>query len=118
MAKQYSEDLSSAQKGGNLDYFDKTRGGKQFSEAAFGLKVGQMSDVVEAPYGFHIIKATGHRDAMTVSFEKVKPSIIDDIKSQKIEEIVGPYLEKIRDEAKIVYPRARLCGLIRLQSRK
>jgi parvulin-like peptidyl-prolyl isomerase len=104
MAGKYSEDLATAKRGGDLNYFEKGRMVPQFADAAFSLKVGQVSDPVETTYGFHIIKVVDHRDATTVSFEKAKPSIIDELKSQKEETLVETYLAKLRGEAKIVYP--------------
>ena len=104
MAKKYSEDLATAKRGGDLNYFEKGRMVPQFADAAFSLKVGQVSDPVETTYGFHIIKVVDHRDATTVPFEKAESSIIDALKSQKEGTLVETYLEKLRGEAKIVYP--------------
>lgn len=104
MAKKYSEDLATAKRGGDLDYFEKRVTLPDYAKAAFNLKVGEISDVFETTKGYHIIKVTDHRDPNTMSFEKAKSSIIDALKSQKEETLVETYLEKLRGEAKIVYP--------------
>ena len=83
MATKYSDDKATAKKGGDLFYFEKRTMVPEFANAAFDLKVGQISDVVETNYGYHIIKVTDHRDAKTVPFEKAKSSIIDLLKTQK-----------------------------------
>jgi peptidyl-prolyl cis-trans isomerase C len=104
MATESSDDKASAVKGGDLNYFEKSRMVPQFADAAFSLKVGQVSDPVETTYGFHIIKVVDHRDATTVPLEKAKPGIVDFLKSNKMMPLGEAYLDKIRDEATIVYP--------------
>lgn len=56
LAKQYSEDPGSASNGGDLGYFGKGVMAKQFENAAFNMKVGQISGIVETQFGFHILK--------------------------------------------------------------
>ncbi|MEO8434548.1 MAG: peptidylprolyl isomerase [Pyrinomonadaceae bacterium] len=62
LAQQYSSDPGSKDKGGDLDWFGREKMVKPFSEAAFALKPGEISDVVESPFGFHIIKLEGKRN--------------------------------------------------------
>ena len=58
LAKKYSEDESNASGGGDLGEFDRTTMVPPFTEAAFGLEVDGISEVVETPFGFHVIKRT------------------------------------------------------------
>jgi parvulin-like peptidyl-prolyl isomerase len=106
MAEKYSEDLATAKRGGDLDYFGKSITLPDYAKAAFNLnlKVGEVSDVFETAKGYHIIKVTDHRDPSTMPFEKAEPSIIDALKSQKEETLVETYLAKLKGSAKIVYP--------------
>ncbi len=104
IAKEFSDDKASAVKGGDLNYFVKAKMVPPFADAAFSLKAGQISDPVETTYGYHIIKVVDHRDASTVLFEKAKPGIVDFLKSEKLGKLVEPYIEKIKEEAKLVYP--------------
>ncbi|MCA1658700.1 MAG: peptidylprolyl isomerase, partial [Verrucomicrobiaceae bacterium] len=62
LAQQYSSDPGSKDKGGDLDWFGREKMVKPFSDAAFALKPGEISDVVESPFGFHIIKLEGKRN--------------------------------------------------------
>ncbi|HHH31545.1 MAG TPA: peptidylprolyl isomerase [Polyangiaceae bacterium] len=58
MVRQYSDEPGAAERGGDLGMFRREVMVKNFSDAAFGLKVGEVSEVVETAYGFHIIKRT------------------------------------------------------------
>lgn len=58
LAAQYSEDPGSKDKGGDLGFFERRMMVKEFDEAAFNLKVGEISDVIKSNFGYHIIKLT------------------------------------------------------------
>jgi peptidyl-prolyl cis-trans isomerase C len=94
----------SAPKGGDLGFFPRGKTTPAFEEVAFELQVGQLSDVVETEYGFHIIKATDHQDPTNVTFTQAKEKIIEKLTEEKQSEFADEYLKKLKAEAKIVYP--------------
>jgi len=103
LAKTHS-DCPSAPKGGDLGFFSKGETTPAFEKAAFGLEVGQISDVVETEYGYHIIKVTEHKEASTATFEQVEDDIIKQLIQQKQSELAEEYIESLKAEADIVYP--------------
>lgn len=61
LAKQYSTDPGSKDKGGDLGWFGRGQMIKQFEDAAFALQPNEISNLVQTEYGFHIIKSEGRR---------------------------------------------------------
>ena len=102
LAKEHSGCPSSA-RGGDLGFFERGRMVKPFEEAAFGMKVGEVSDIVETQFGYHLITLTERREAETVSLEDAKERISTFLYNQKKEQAVGDYLVKLRDSASIEY---------------
>lgn len=63
VARKYSEDAATAKKGGDLGWFGKGVMVKPFEQAVFSMKKGQISDIVETPFGFHVIQLVDIRPA-------------------------------------------------------
>ncbi|AIY78426.1 TPA: peptidylprolyl isomerase PrsA [Bacillus tropicus] len=82
LAKQESQDLLSKEKGGDLGYFNSGKMTPEFETAAYKLKVGQISDPVQSPNGYHIIKLTGKKDLQP--FNEVKDSIRKNLEAERI----------------------------------
>lgn len=74
LARKYSEGPTRT-KGGDLGFFSKGKMVKQFEEAAFSLKKGEISDLVRTPFGFHIIKVEDKIEARTKPLEEVAEEI-------------------------------------------
>ena len=102
LAKENSEGPSGPD-GGVLPSFPKGKMVPAFEEAAWGLDVNQVSDIVETQFGYHIIKVAEHNQASVTTFEEAKEDIMAGLKQQKQNEITLQYIEKLKAEAKIVY---------------
>jgi parvulin-like peptidyl-prolyl isomerase len=76
-ANKYSDDPSNAGGGGgDLDYFTLGSGFiEEFTDVAFKLKKGEISDPVETPYGWHLIYVTDRKEGKLPEFEQAKPQI-------------------------------------------
>ncbi len=82
-ARKNSQDPGSGAKGGDLDFFGRGAMVKPFEEAAFSMKKGDISDLVESDFGFHIIKVTDIKAPKQLSFEELRPTIESDLKTQQ-----------------------------------
>jgi len=91
----------SSQQGGDLGYFGKGQMVPAFEQAAFALKPGEISDVVETQFGYHIIKLTEKKAAEKVEFKEARPRIEEFLKNQKVGAAVNDYLTEARKTAKI-----------------
>jgi peptidyl-prolyl cis-trans isomerase D len=83
LAKKNSQDPGSAAKGGDLDFFARGAMVKPFETAAFSMKKGDISDVVESDFGYHIILLTDIKAPKLRSFEELRPGIESDLKTQQ-----------------------------------
>lgn len=100
LARQYSEGPSSTN-GGDLGYFDRKKMVKPFSDAAFELKPGQVSNIVETRFGFHLIKVYDKKAKSTYEFEDIKGRLGEILQQQKIQEETVRYLEVLRRTANV-----------------
>jgi len=98
-----NSDCPSAPDGGDVGFFPRGKTTPPFEKAAFELEVGQISDIVETEYGYHIIKVTDHQDAGVVSFEQAKEGIIKQLTEDKQREFANEYIESLKAKANIVY---------------
>jgi len=75
VAKEYSDDTASKDKGGDLGYFGRNRMVKEFEDAAFGAQPGKLVGPVKSSFGYHVLEVTGKRPGGTQPFELVKDQI-------------------------------------------
>lgn len=100
LAKESSQGPS-RDKGGDLGYVRRGQMVKPFEEAAFSLKPGEVSQIVETRFGFHIIKVTEKKPETTLAYKDVQERIHQYLKQQKINQEVDLYIEKLKENAKI-----------------
>ncbi len=110
LARKNSEDPGSAEKGGELDFFGRGAMVKPFEDAAFALKPGQISDLVQSDFGFHIIKLNAVRGGEKRSFESVRPEIEDTVKTQlaqkRFTELAGDFTNLVYEQPDSLKPAA------------
>ena len=97
----------SAPSGGDLGFFPRGETTPEFEKTAFEMEIGQISDIVETEYGYHIIKVTDHKQASTTSFEQAKDEIMKQLTQNKQSEFAEEYIKSLKAGAKIVYPQGK-----------
>jgi peptidyl-prolyl cis-trans isomerase D len=102
LAIKNSQDPGSATKGGDLGSFGRGAMVKPFEDAAFGMKVGQVSDLVESEFGYHIIKLT-EITGQSSDFESLKPQIKGELIFQKAQ---AAFTEKAEGFSNTVYEQS------------
>jgi foldase protein PrsA len=101
LAKQYSDDPGSAQRGGELGFVGRGSLVKEFEEAAWTLKPGETSGLVRTQYGLHIIRLHEIRAAVKADFEKAKGEIRDQLAAERRGKAFEAWVEQQRKAAKI-----------------
>ncbi|MDR3242451.1 MAG: peptidylprolyl isomerase [Clostridiales Family XIII bacterium] len=98
MAAEYNSD-STKDTGGDLNYFERGSMVPEFEEAAFALKTGEISGIVESEYGYHLIKVTDIREKSYKSLTDAE----EDIRTILTGEIYETEIEKLREETGVEY---------------
>jgi len=111
LAKKYSEDTASAKDGGSLGWIQRGRTVPEFEKVAFSLPKGQISDLVQSSYGFHIIQVEDKQDAHVKTLDEVKTQIEPILKQQKATQAADA-------EASTVLNQARTLGLDKAAANK
>ncbi|HMA07684.1 MAG TPA: SurA N-terminal domain-containing protein, partial [Ramlibacter sp.] len=110
VAKKNSQDPGSAAQGGDLDYFARGAMTKAFEDAAFALGKGQISDLVETEFGYHIIKVTDIKSPKQRTFEEMKPELEAEVKKQqaqrKFAEVADVFTNGVYEQSDSLKPVA------------
>lgn len=102
LAKEKSIDPGSAQRGGDLGFFTKDRMVKQFADAAFSLKVNEISKPVHTPFGYHIIKVVEVKDAK--NFEELAPANVQGVRGT----MINIQIDQMKEKAKVKVNKEKL----------
>jgi len=101
VARAESQDPGSAPNGGDLGFFPKGQMTPAFESAAFALKAGTVSPVVETPFGFHIIKAHERRGPRTAPLAEVSGQIKDFLVQGQREQKLQQFVEQVKSKSKV-----------------
>lgn len=101
LAKAQSQDPGSAQGGGDLGFFPKGQTDPAFEAAAFALKPGGISEVVETQFGYHVIKVHEQRAARTAPLEEVSGQIREFLTGQQRESAIQAFLATVKAKRKV-----------------
>jgi peptidyl-prolyl cis-trans isomerase C len=99
-AKEYSE-CNSASGGGDLGYIQKKYMPEEFDRVAFSLKQGEVSEVVETKYGFHLIEVTDKKPQGVVPYDEIKDFIRTYLKMNTGKKKTASHISELREKAKI-----------------
>lgn len=120
LAKQSSDDPGSAARGGDLGNFTRDMMVKPFADATFGMKVGEMSGLVESEFGFHIIRLDAVTPGTGLGFAVVKDQIVEQLKSEaaqrKYAEVAERFSNLVYEKPDSLEPAAKELGLTPLES--
>ena len=100
LARAHSDD-SSKQRGGDLGFFPKGQMVPAFDAAAFALQPNQISDVVETPFGFHVIKVIERRPARTVPFAEAADQIEQFLKQEQQQQKTRAFVDQLKAKGKV-----------------
>jgi len=100
-AKANSQDPGSAPNGGDLGYFEQGQMVPPFEQAAFALKPGEMSEIVESQFGYHIIKVADRQDSRVVPLDEAKGQIEEFLSQQNRHAQTELFVNALRAKAKI-----------------
>ena len=110
VAKKSSDDSGSAVQGGDLNFFALGAMVKPFEDAAFALKKGEISDLVESDFGYHIIQLTDIKKPREPSFDELRPSMEADLKQQQAQrqfaEVAESFANTVYEQSDSLQPVA------------
>jgi parvulin-like peptidyl-prolyl isomerase len=115
LARQSSEDPSSRDRGGDLGTFRRNTHHRVFDEAAFALKPGSVSTVVQTDFGFHIIKVSAHDQARPMTLVESTSAIHQRLLTQRQAGRLTEWLKEARRTADVKISQPFLTGALKTE---
>jgi peptidyl-prolyl cis-trans isomerase C len=100
LAKEFSQCPSSAN-GGDLGYFTRGQMVKPFAEAAFALAPGEVSNIVETEFGYHLIKSVDKKPETVMAYKDIKDKLRKYLKQKNVMKKVGEYTEDLKRKSQV-----------------
>ncbi|MFS1512124.1 peptidylprolyl isomerase [Chengkuizengella sp. SCS-71B] len=101
LAKEHSIDPGSGANGGDLGFFGRDMMVPEFEKAAFNLSVGELSEIVQSEFGFHIIKVTDKKEAETPTLEEKQEEIKEELINVETSEQYQLWIEEVKEGSEI-----------------
>ena len=102
LARQYSQDNTTAVKGGDLGWLAPGDAGPEFDQVFATLKPGEISDVIESPFGYHLIRVA-ERKSEDVSQQKERAQARQVLRERKVQEAMEDWIRQVRDRAYVEF---------------
>jgi peptidyl-prolyl cis-trans isomerase SurA len=102
LARQNSQEPGSAAKGGDLGWLEPGDAGPEFDQALATLKPGEVSDVIESPFGFHILRVT-ERKSEDQSKQRERNNARQVLRERKMQEALEDWMRQVRDRAYVEF---------------
>jgi len=114
LARKNSQDPGSAVNGGDLGFFGRGMMVKPFEDAAYSLKVGEISGLVKSDFGYHIIKLVAIKPSRILPFDEARENIVNKLRQQKAADMFAEMAEKfsntVYEQSDTLKPAADLVG--------
>jgi peptidyl-prolyl cis-trans isomerase C len=101
LAKEHSQDPGSAVNGGDLGFFQQGQMVGPFNDVAFNLKPGEISDLVETQFGYHIIRVAEKEPGRTIPLDEVRPRVEQFLENRNREEQTEAFVQSLRSKGKV-----------------
>lgn len=101
LAEEYSDCPSGESNGGSLGWFSRGMMVPEFDEVAFSMTEGDVSDVVETQFGFHILKKLGHENSVEADYDEVRENVRDFLRHVNRGELITAYVDDLKAKAVI-----------------
>jgi foldase protein PrsA len=111
LAKKYSTDPASKDKGGELGSFRRGQMVPAFDKVAFSAPIGQISQPVKSPFGYHIIQVESRTPGQKATLASATPQITDTLRQQQEAPLIQPFLQGLQQKANIQVNDPQFAGL-------